>query len=151
FIGIVTLNSSIEEEDVACATVYVNTTEENWVASSELALFNPADRIQIAIKWTNEGFSQVIFNEGEGHQNTMFHILTIISTMLLAIASCCGVVFLVLAVRMMRRTVSTVEVQLAQVLSKDEADNVDMLEFDIGKVVRMFANDIAKDFANNGN
>ncbi|KAJ8103620.1 hypothetical protein POJ06DRAFT_264448 [Lipomyces tetrasporus] len=52
---------------------------------------------------------------------------------------------------MMRRTVSTVEVQLAQVLSKDEADNVDMLEFDIGKVVRRFANDIAKDFANNGN
>ncbi|KAJ8101639.1 hypothetical protein POJ06DRAFT_68293 [Lipomyces tetrasporus] len=166
FIGIVTLKSSFKEEDVACATVYLNTTEENWMASSELALFNPADRIQIAIKWSKEvllygpcicalflsGLSQVIFNEGDGHHKVTLSLMSsIISTIVLALANCFGVVLLVLLVRMIRRSVPTVEVQLAQAVSKEEADNLDMLEFDIGKVVRKFANDIAKDFASNGN
>ncbi|KAK9243546.1 hypothetical protein V1506DRAFT_544153 [Lipomyces tetrasporus] len=165
FIGFVTLKSSFKEEDIACATVYLNTTEENWMASSELALFNPADRIQIAIKWRKEvllyamhlcpflsGLSQVIFNEGDGHHKVTLSLMSsIISTIVLALANCFGVVLLVLLVRMIRPSVPTVEVQLAQAVSKDEADNVDMLEFDIGKVLRKFANDIAKDFASNGN
>ncbi|KAK9321083.1 hypothetical protein V1517DRAFT_327405 [Lipomyces orientalis] len=161
FIGIVTLKSSFEEEDAAYATVYLNTTEENWVASSDLALFNPAEKVQVAIKWSMElllygpyicgillsSFLQVIFNEGEGHHRDGLSVITIIPIILSALGICCGVVFLVLAVRTIMRTVPTVEVQLAKAISKDDADNVDMLEFDVGKVIRKFANDIAKDFA----
>ncbi|KAK9376449.1 uncharacterized protein V1513DRAFT_438690 [Lipomyces chichibuensis] len=78
-LGIYLLKSSFTK-DAGGVTVFFNATEENWVTSSDVALFNSSDRIQIAIHWSAEVFSQIIngcilvyvgalsiiFNKGEG-------------------------------------------------------------------------------------
>ncbi|KAK9483810.1 hypothetical protein V1527DRAFT_242657 [Lipomyces starkeyi] len=163
FLGIYLWKSYFKKE-AGGATVYFNTAEENWVTSSDLALFNSSDRIEVAINWSGEVISQVvnlwlfvwgsalsmILNEGEGRlQEEKPGPVTIIFS---AIACCVYIASLLLFVWWMRRTVPVVEVQFAQAVSEKDADNADadILQFDLGKVARKFANDIAKEFGSSG-
>jgi hypothetical protein len=53
-------------------------------------------------------------------------------------------------IRARRRAVPTIEVQLAQAASDKDVDNTHILNFDVGKIIRKFANDVAKEFASSG-
>ncbi|KAK9344200.1 hypothetical protein V1522DRAFT_437672 [Lipomyces starkeyi] len=152
FLGIYLLKSSFKKESSG-STAYFNATEENWVTSSDLALFNSSNRIEIAINWSGEVFSQIvngwvivyvsaasiILNEGEGGRKKDKPGMVII--IFSAIAYCAEIESLVLFLWWKRRTVSVVEVQFAQAVSEKDADD---LQFDVGKLVRKFANDAAK-------
>ncbi|KAK9247931.1 hypothetical protein V1506DRAFT_531074 [Lipomyces tetrasporus] len=175
FLGIYLLKSSFKNE-AGGVTVYFNATEENWVTSSDLALFNSSDRIEVAIKWPSELFSQIlnawlhvcgsglsiILNEGRRKRNN--GMVTIIFsaiakkkkpgmvTIILSAISCCAQIVSVMQpakfVWWMRRTVPVVEVQFAQAVSEKDAD-ADILQFDVGKVATKFAHDIVKEFGKN--
>ncbi|KAK9483812.1 hypothetical protein V1527DRAFT_242616 [Lipomyces starkeyi] len=157
FLGIYLLKCSFKKE-AGGATVYFNATEENWVTSSELALFNSSDRIEVAIKWSGEVFSEVVNNlllcggalsiilyEGGRRKEDKPGMVTIISS---GISYCVHIAYLVPFVWCMRQTVPVVEVQFAQAVSEKDADNANanILKFDAGKVARRFASDIAKEF-----
>ncbi|KAK9484846.1 hypothetical protein V1527DRAFT_181758 [Lipomyces starkeyi] len=158
FLGIYLLKSFFKKETGA-ATVYFNTAEENWVTSSDLALFNMSEWIEVAIKWPGELISQLenlwlhvwvtalcmIRTEGEGRRKK--DKPSIVAIIFSAIACCAQIASQVLYVWWMRRTVPVVEVQFAQAVSEKDADN---LQFDVGKVVRKFANDVAKGFGRSG-
>ncbi|KAK9327217.1 hypothetical protein V1520DRAFT_349407 [Lipomyces starkeyi] len=165
FLGFYPLKSSFKKE-TGVATVYFNATEENWVTLSDLALFNSSDRIEVAIKWPGELFSQIvnlwlhtwvsalsiILNEGGGRRKKdKPEMVTIIFS---AIACCAQIASQMLFVRRMRRTVPVVEVQFAQAVNEKDADtaaDADLLRFDVEKIARKFANDVAKEFGSSGN
>ncbi|KAK9371645.1 uncharacterized protein V1513DRAFT_455031 [Lipomyces chichibuensis] len=159
FLGIYLLKSSFKKK-AGGATVYFNATEENWVTSSELSLFNLSDKIEVAIKWSGEVFSEVvnnllfgggalsiIFYEGDRRKEYKPGMGAIISS---GISYCVHIASLLIFVWCKRGTVPVVEVQFAQAVSEKDADNAnanaDILKFDAGKVARRFANDIAKEF-----
>ncbi|KAK9344089.1 hypothetical protein V1522DRAFT_191494 [Lipomyces starkeyi] len=155
YIGII-MKGSFKEDD-AGATVYFN-TETNWVTSADFAVFDSSERMEIPIKWSVETLFLVVLGLFvwsnmlsslapmiEVYRTKaipgIFNILQAIFTTL-----SCGfyIVFLVLIVKTRRRTVPTIEVQLAQAVSDKGVDIADILKFDIQKVIRKFANDIAK-------
>ncbi|KAK9311841.1 hypothetical protein V1524DRAFT_450081 [Lipomyces starkeyi] len=146
------------KDDAGCATVYANATEKNWVTSSDFAVFDSSERMEIPIKWSVETLFLVVLGLFvwsnmlsslapmiEVYRTKaipgIFNILQAIFTTL-----SCGfyIVFLVLIVKTRRRTVPTIEVQLAQAVSDKGVDIADILKFDIQKAIRKFANDIAK-------
>ncbi|KAJ8097162.1 hypothetical protein POJ06DRAFT_286573 [Lipomyces tetrasporus] len=160
FVITTTLKSSFKEDDAACATVYFNTKDENW-ASSDLALFNSSERMEIAIKWTKEVWFQILLavlvwssaltnlvpfslNELHGHSKISWPVIIIIvSTAMSVCSQFFGVAILV---KVIRRNLS-LEVQFAHPVNEKDADN-SAVKFDARKVVRKFADDIKLAFAN---
>ncbi|KAK9349841.1 hypothetical protein V1523DRAFT_139692 [Lipomyces doorenjongii] len=152
FLGIYLLKSCFKKE-AGGATVYFNAAEENWVPSSELALFNLKETMEVTITWNGELISQVlncwlvtwssalsIINEAEGlHKEEKPGTATRIFN---AIACCAQSASAVLFVWHMKRTVPVVKMQFAQAVSEKDAE---ILQFDVGKVAIKFANDIAKE------
>ncbi|KAK9358039.1 hypothetical protein V1504DRAFT_494109 [Lipomyces starkeyi] len=141
FLGIYLLKSSFKKE-AGGATAYFNATEENWVTSSDLAWSGEVIS-QIVNGWVIVYVSAVsiILNESEGGRKKGKPGMVII--IFSAIAYFAEIASLVLFVWWKRRTVSVVEVQFAQAVSEKDADD---LQFDVGKVVRKFANDVAKGY-----
>ncbi|KAK9243181.1 hypothetical protein V1506DRAFT_568578 [Lipomyces tetrasporus] len=123
------MKSSFKEDDAACITVYFNTTNENWAASSDSALFNSSERMEIAIK------------------ESLPDIMIMVSTAMSVLSQFFSVAILV---RVIRRSASSVDVQFAHPVNAKDAGNADAVKFDARKVVRKFADDIAKAFPNSG-
>ncbi|KAK9388464.1 hypothetical protein V1515DRAFT_614520 [Lipomyces mesembrius] len=127
-VGMIFTILSCFKKEAGGATVYFNAAEENW------------DRIEVTIIWPGELISQVInswlvvwssalsiINEGEGRRKEKKPGMS---------------AFIVLYLCRMKRHVPVVEIQFAQAVSEKDAD---ILQFDVGKVARKFANDIAKE------
>ncbi|KAK9388466.1 hypothetical protein V1515DRAFT_614521 [Lipomyces mesembrius] len=141
--------ASFKEDDAGCATVYFNATEKNWVTSSDFALFASWKRMEISVKWSGEMLlpvviglfawsnmlstvASIIRNGGDGGRKEFTSDLFVIVGAILGAISCCAhIVMVVLIVKTRNRAVPTIEIQLAMVLRK-------------------FAKDVAKEFANNG-
>ncbi|KAJ8097694.1 hypothetical protein POJ06DRAFT_259749 [Lipomyces tetrasporus] len=152
------MKSSFKEDDAACTTVYFNTTNENWAASSDSALFNSSERMEIAMKWTKEVWLLTVqmlavliwgplaLNEWHGHsKESLPDIMIMVSTAMSVLSQFFSVAILVRVIR--RRTLS-IEVQFAHPVNEKDAGNADAVKFDARKVVRKFADDIAKAFPN---
>ncbi|KAK9390164.1 hypothetical protein V1515DRAFT_636825 [Lipomyces mesembrius] len=141
-LGIATMKSSFKEDDASCATVYFNCSEENWAESSEIALFNSSEKIEISINCVQDLLLFVYF----GIMICVPPLLTMVYAIFcntMSVIFYCGTAmfFLLLCVYLNC-------VQLARTVECTEKANV--LDFDIKKVVRRFANDLAKEFANRG-
>ncbi|KAK9326838.1 hypothetical protein V1520DRAFT_350379 [Lipomyces starkeyi] len=160
YIGII-MKGSFKEDDAGCATVYFNATETNWVTSSDFAIFDSSERMEIPITWSVETlflvvlglfvWSNMLSNLAEVYRTkAILGIFKIVQAILMALSCGCYIVFLVLIVMTRRRTVPTIEVQLAQAVSDNGVDIADILKFDIRKVIRKFASDVAKEFASSG-
>ncbi|KAK9483813.1 hypothetical protein V1527DRAFT_498078 [Lipomyces starkeyi] len=137
YLGIIMMGS-LKDDDACCATVYFNATDKNWVTSSDFALFASLERMEIPIKWSVEMLapSNLAPMIEIYRTKAMPGIKVILGTIEIAL---CG------GLHIQRRTVPTIEVQLAQAASDKDVDNADILNFDVGKVIRMFVNDVAKD------
>ncbi|KAK9323691.1 hypothetical protein V1517DRAFT_319575 [Lipomyces orientalis] len=150
FVISATMKSSFKEDDAVCATVYFNTTDQNWVASSDSVLFNSSERMQIAIKWkwTKEVWFQIllalqlwtsVLSWTRQNRERLPGIMTMVSIV-------CSQIFSVAAlVSNIRRSASSVEVQLAYPVKEKDADNAGAVEFDPRKVARAFADQIARE------
>ncbi|KAK9371644.1 uncharacterized protein V1513DRAFT_455030 [Lipomyces chichibuensis] len=165
YLGIIMMGS-LKDDDACCATVYFNATEKNWVTSSDVALFASSERMEISVKWSVEMLFLVVFglySWGRAPLAPLYLepmieifrtkampgievILVISKTTEIAIFCCMHISLLMKTVKKRRRTVPTIEVQLAQAASDKDVDNADILNFDVGKVIRMFVNDVAKEF-----
>ncbi|KAK9482207.1 hypothetical protein V1527DRAFT_477137 [Lipomyces starkeyi] len=160
-IGII-MKGSFKKDDAGCATVYFNATEKNQVTPSDFALFDASESTEIPIKWSVETLFLVVFglfvlvpmlsnvatmirNGRDGGHKEFMSDLSLIFWM--TIPCCLHIGLLVLTVEMRRRTVSSIEVQLAQAASDKDVENANILKFDVGKVIRKFANDVAKECA----
>ncbi|ODQ74194.1 hypothetical protein LIPSTDRAFT_69766, partial [Lipomyces starkeyi NRRL Y-11557] len=133
-LGIATVKSSFKEDDASCATVYFNSSEENWAESSEIALFNSSEKIEISISYVQElvYISLPMFIFG----SPLLYIGAISRFLLTG---------LVKTIRKGRQLfISTVEVQLARPVDLECTEKPDVLKFDVKKVVRKFANDLVK-------
>ncbi|KAK9358038.1 hypothetical protein V1504DRAFT_462390 [Lipomyces starkeyi] len=166
-IGII-MKGSFKKDDAGCATVYFNATETNWVTPSDFALFDASESTEIPIKWSVETLFLVVFGlfvwrtllsnvasmirngRDGGHKESMSDLSLIFWTIWMTILCCLHIAVLVLTVEMRRRTVSSIEVQLPQAASDKDVENADILKFDVGKVIRKFADDVAKEFASSG-
>ncbi|KAK9327497.1 hypothetical protein V1520DRAFT_348664 [Lipomyces starkeyi] len=157
-LGVATLKSSFKEDDAVCATVYLNTSEEDWVESSEGALFNSSEKIEISITWAQELLvyvssglcycSPLLYREREPDRETAMSVVrqncvTAIICLYL-VCSCLYVVGGVMSIRAARQLISTVEVQLAQPVSLECTGKADALTFDVKKIVRKYAHDLVK-------
>ncbi|KAK9326839.1 hypothetical protein V1520DRAFT_350380 [Lipomyces starkeyi] len=167
YLGI-TMMSSLKEYDAGCVTVYFNATEKNWVTTSDIALFDSSESMEIPIKWSVEMLVQAVMglcSWGRAlsdlapmievyRTKAMPDIAMILGSILNAIYCYWHVANLGQVIRARRRAVPTIEVQLAQADSDKDVDNADILNFDVGKIIRKFANDVAndvaKEFANSG-
>ncbi|KAK9362841.1 hypothetical protein V1504DRAFT_447627 [Lipomyces starkeyi] len=148
------MKSSFKEDDASCATVYFSTSEENWAESSEIALFNSSEKIEISVNLVQELLVYVslgIFIFG----SPLLYMVdtfcekkrdreTAISPFLLGFGTGMYVWCLwwyltgqVMMIRMRRQLfVSTVKVQLARPVNLKGTEKADVLKFDIKKVVR---------------
>ncbi|KAK9324018.1 hypothetical protein V1517DRAFT_318520 [Lipomyces orientalis] len=149
------MKSSFKEDDAACATVYFNTTDENWAAS---ALFNSSERMEIAMKLTKEVWLLTVqmlavliwgplaLNEWHGHsKESLPEIMTMVSTAMSVLFQFFSVAILVAVIR---RSASSLKVQFAHPVNEKDAGNAEAVKFDARKVVRKFADDIGKAFPN---
>ncbi|KAK9428244.1 hypothetical protein V1505DRAFT_227900 [Lipomyces doorenjongii] len=151
-LAIATMKSSVEEDDGSWATVYFNSSEENWAESSEIALFNSSEKIEISINWVQDLLLLVyvvIFYCGGPlliMAYTIFRKTAMSVTFYYGciVGFCLYVVVLVMSIRTRGQLISTVEVQLAQAVSLECSEKADVLKFDVKNVVRKFANDLAK-------
>ncbi|KAJ8098926.1 hypothetical protein POJ06DRAFT_258358 [Lipomyces tetrasporus] len=161
FVITTTLKSSFKEDDAACATLYFNVKDENWVASSDSALFSSSERMEIAIKWTKDVWFQILLavlvwscaltnlvslplNEWHGHSKVSWPDIIIIVS---ALSVCSQFFSVAMQVRVIRRTASSLEVQFAHPVNEKDADNAGAVTFDARIVVRKFADDIKQAFA----
>ncbi|KAK9247930.1 hypothetical protein V1506DRAFT_398145 [Lipomyces tetrasporus] len=162
------IKGSFKEDDAGCATVYFNATETNLVTSSDFAVFASSERTEIPIKWSAETLFLVVLGlyawsamlsyvatmirKGGigGRKISMSDLFLILGAICIAILCCSHIAILVQIVKTRRRTVPSIEVQLAQAASDKDVESADILKLDVGKVIRKFANDVAKEFARNG-
>ncbi|KAK9349993.1 hypothetical protein V1523DRAFT_421192 [Lipomyces doorenjongii] len=149
----------LKMNDAGCATVYCRTEEENWVTSLDVTVFNTSEKMEVAIKRVALVFCRalasiaflccailecidilvMIFDNEEGGMTIGAVIYDLLS------ATFAGVAFVKSAtstIWMIRRSVSTVEVQLAQAASEKVEENTNGLKVDVEQVVKTFANDI---------
>ncbi|KAK9376448.1 uncharacterized protein V1513DRAFT_438688 [Lipomyces chichibuensis] len=163
YIGII-IKGFFKKDDACRATVYFNATETNWVTSSDFAVFASSEWMEVPIKWSGEMLVLVV--NGISVSNSVLSIfalmievyrirampsmLKIMHSIFMALICCAYVVFLVKIVKMRRRTVPNIEVQIAQAVSGKDVENADILKFDVGSVIRKFANDVAKEFLCSG-
>ncbi|KAK9326557.1 hypothetical protein V1520DRAFT_351104 [Lipomyces starkeyi] len=166
-LGIATVKSSFKEDDASCATVYFNSSEENWAESSEVALFNSSEKIEIAINCV-EGllvyvslgifiFGSPLLYTVDTSREKKRDRETAISLFLRGGAAGMSVgalglylTGLVMMIRMRRQIcVSTVEVQLAPPINLECTEKADVFKFDVKKIVRKFADDLAKNLSQN--
>ncbi|KAK9357687.1 hypothetical protein V1504DRAFT_413890 [Lipomyces starkeyi] len=146
-LAIATMKSSSKEDDASCATVYFNSSEKNWAESSEVALFDSSEKIEISINFVQElvyiSLPMFIFISPLLYIGTISHFLQVSGTVMYLQCLYRLLTGLVKTIRMTRQLfISTVEVQLARSVSRTE--KVDVLKFDVKKVVRKFANDLVK-------
>ncbi|KAK9351812.1 hypothetical protein V1523DRAFT_415691 [Lipomyces doorenjongii] len=155
---IATMKSSFKEDDASCATVYFNSSDENWAESSEVALFNSSETIEISVNWVQELLVYVslgIFFLGspllsmvhafrEKKHESEKSISDYVQICGTAMPSCSYLMGVVPIIRMRRELISTAEVQLARPVSLECTEKADVLKFDVNKVVRKFARDLAK-------
>ncbi|KAK9311447.1 hypothetical protein V1522DRAFT_461004 [Lipomyces starkeyi] len=166
-LGIATVKSSFKEDDASCATVYFNSSEENWAESSEVALFNSSEKIEIAINcveglWVYVSLGIFIFGSPllymvDTSRETKRERETAIS--LFRRGGAAGMYVgalglylmgLVMMIRMRRQIcVSTVEVQVAPPINLECTEKADVFKFDVKKIVRKFADDLAKNLSQN--
>ncbi|KAK9482206.1 hypothetical protein V1527DRAFT_35492 [Lipomyces starkeyi] len=163
YLGI-TMMSSLKGYDAGCVTVYFNATEKNWVTTSDFALFDSSESMEIPVKWSVEMLVQAVIglcSWGRAlsdlalmievyRTKAMPDISMILGSILNAMYCYWHVASLVQVIRARRRAVLTIEVQLAQAATDKNVDNADILNCDVGKVIRKFANDVAKEFASSG-
>ncbi|KAK9357686.1 hypothetical protein V1504DRAFT_41375 [Lipomyces starkeyi] len=157
-LGVATMKSSFKEDDACCATVYLNTSDENWVESSEGALFDSSEKIEISINWAQELLvyvslgisfcSPLLYRENERDPETaMSAVRQNFVTAMLCLYLVCLCLYLVggvMSIRTARQLISTVEVQLARPVSLECTEKADVLTFDVKKVVRKYAHDLVK-------
>ncbi|KAK9312839.1 hypothetical protein V1524DRAFT_437966 [Lipomyces starkeyi] len=161
-LGIATMKSSSKEDDASCVTVYFNSSEENWAESSEVALFNLSEKIEISVSWVKELLVCVslgifilgspllymvdTFREKKHHRETDISVfLKGCGIGMYVWCVCFYFTGLVMIIRMRRRDfISTVEVQLARLVDLECTEKADVLKFHVKKVVRKFANDLVK-------
>ncbi|KAJ8096768.1 hypothetical protein POJ06DRAFT_263358, partial [Lipomyces tetrasporus] len=120
---------SFKEDDAGCATVYFNATETNLVTSSDFAVFASSERTEIPIKWSAETLFLVVLGlfawsamlsniathkGGIGGRKKSMCDLFLIFGVCIAILCCSHIAILVQIVKTRRRTVPSIEVQLAQ-------------------------------------
>ncbi|KAK9367921.1 hypothetical protein V1509DRAFT_624793 [Lipomyces kononenkoae] len=166
YVGFI-IKRTFKENDAGRATVYFNATETNLVTSSDLAGFASTERMEIPIKWSVETWflvvsvffwsamlskvATIIRKGGIGSRKTsLSDLFLIFEAIALAISCCIHVAILVQIVNTRRHTVPSIEVQLVQAVGEQIVENADSLKFDVGKVIRKFANDVAKEFASSG-
>ncbi|KAK9349630.1 hypothetical protein V1523DRAFT_176639 [Lipomyces doorenjongii] len=167
-LGHATMKSSFKEDDAGYATVYFNSSDQDWVESSEVALFNSSEKIEISISWVQEVLVHIslgilslgspllymvdtIFREKERDREIASSvILRNCGTAMYIGGSSLYLVGLVMNIRRRRQLISIVEAQLAQAVSLECTEKADVLKFDVKGVVRKFAHDLAKDFARRG-
>ncbi|KAK9430953.1 hypothetical protein V1505DRAFT_369573 [Lipomyces doorenjongii] len=154
---IATVKNLFRRNDALRATIYFNSEDEKWVKSLDAKTFNSSERLEVSIKWVaivlGQGFASIsflfcffleciaIFDIGEGDSMV---ILPAVYCVFNAVFACVAFVNTTKTTfRMIRRSVSTLEVQLAQSVRDKDAERADVLKFDVAKVVKMFANDIA--------
>ncbi|KAK9316465.1 hypothetical protein V1524DRAFT_446325 [Lipomyces starkeyi] len=133
-LGIATMKSSFKEDDASCATIYFNSSEENWAESSEVALFNSSEKIEISVNWVKELLVYVSLG------------IFILGSPLLYMCLCGYLMVLVMMIRIKRQLfISTVEGQLARAVNLECTEKADVLKINVKKVVGKFANDLVKD------
>ncbi|KAK9248032.1 hypothetical protein V1506DRAFT_551901 [Lipomyces tetrasporus] len=139
---------SFKEDDVSCATVYFNCSKENWAESSEVASFNSSEKIEISINWVQDLLLLVLFGIWQCGgplltmvygifraiqlRDTAMSVIFYFGTAMIFVLLCSYLVIAVMGFRTRRQSISTVE-------------KADVLKFDVKKVVRKFAQDLAKD------
>ncbi|KAK9342001.1 hypothetical protein V1522DRAFT_71217 [Lipomyces starkeyi] len=148
-LGIATLKSSFKEDDASCVTVYFNSSEENWAESSEVALFNSSEKIEISINYVQElvyiSLPMYIFGSPLLYIGAISRFLRVSGTVMYLGCLCMCLTGLVKTIRKRRQLfISTVEVQLARPVDLECTEKADVLKFDVKKVVRKFANDLVK-------
>ncbi|KAK9352069.1 hypothetical protein V1523DRAFT_352150, partial [Lipomyces doorenjongii] len=131
--------------DALLATVYFNTEDENWVKSLVAKTFNSSERGSFYQMGCYCALPRIGIN--------LVFILLLSGICLLYIIAVFACVAFVNTIkttfRMIRRSVSTLEVQLAQSVRDKDAERADVLKFDVAKVVQLFANDMsANDIVN---
>ncbi|KAK9233949.1 hypothetical protein V1525DRAFT_414731 [Lipomyces kononenkoae] len=162
------IQGTFKEDDAGCATVYFNATETNLVTSSDFALFASSERTEILIKWSVEtlllvvsglfvwssmlsNVATMIRNGGIGSRKmSLRNWFLIFWAIVIAIFCCIHIAILVQITKTRKLTVPSIEVQLAQAASDKDIGNADIIKFDVGKIIRKFANDVAKEFASSG-
>ncbi|KAK9386665.1 hypothetical protein V1515DRAFT_537228 [Lipomyces mesembrius] len=124
FADIATVKNLFRRNDALRATIYFNTEDENWVKLLDARTFNSSERLEVCI--------------------VLKVILPVVYYVFNAILACVAFVNTAKTIfRMIRRSVSTLEVQLGRSVRDKDSEKADVLKFDVAKVVQMFANDIA--------
>ncbi|KAK9320622.1 hypothetical protein V1517DRAFT_328903 [Lipomyces orientalis] len=149
----------LKRNDTGGATVFCGTELENWITSHDVTVFSTSERMEVAIKRVAillcraiasiaclcstilvcVDILAMIFDKGEPGLAIGSLIYDLVT------ATLAGVAFVKIATRtiwMIRRSVSTVEVQLAQPASEKDEESTDVFKLDVDKVVKKFANDI---------
>ncbi|KAK9327093.1 hypothetical protein V1520DRAFT_80710 [Lipomyces starkeyi] len=158
---IATVKNLFKPNNALRATIYFNTEDENWVKSLDAKAFNSSEHLEVSTKWVAVALClglasiaflyiivlacfamrTVIFDKGEAGSKVN---LPLVYNVFNAAFACLGLVNTTKTTfRMIRRSVSTLDVQLAQSVREKDAERSDALKFDVAKVVQMFANDIA--------
>ncbi|KAK9357156.1 hypothetical protein V1504DRAFT_399111 [Lipomyces starkeyi] len=151
-LGVATMKSSNKEDDAGCATVYFNRSKEKWVESSDVALFNSSEKIEISINWVQEllvhaslgilflGIALMSREKERDRERAMSVVLYIMGIL----SSCVYLVAMAIDIRRNRQSISIVEVQLARAVSLECTEKDDVFKFDVKKVVRKITRDLAK-------
>ncbi|KAK9372642.1 uncharacterized protein V1513DRAFT_481087 [Lipomyces chichibuensis] len=135
---IIIMKGSFKEDDAGCATIPIK-----W--SGEMLVL-----VVISIFFRKVLLSMLAPMIEVYRIKAIPSILKIVQAIFMAPFCCIYVALLVQIVKTRRHTVPTIEVQLAQAASDKDVENTDILKFDVGKVIRKFANDVAKEFASSG-
>ncbi|KAK9312026.1 hypothetical protein V1524DRAFT_440575 [Lipomyces starkeyi] len=158
FADIAAVKNIFKRNDALRATIYFNTEDENWVKLLDAKAFNSSEHLEVSSKWVAlvlcQGLASIcslyiivlecfaigtmIFDRGEAGSKVN---LPLVCNVFNAAFACLALVNTTKTTfRMIRRSVPTLDVQLAQSVREKDAE---ALKFDVAKVVQMFANDIA--------